>query len=89
MSWHPFQPGEAYPVDQIVRVLRDRLNLGLIIAEEAKRDMVKEFEQHLGTDLVWTPFPSWGRSPFNRNAWKRIDGSDFISPPSHARRKYA
>jgi hypothetical protein len=77
MPWHPFEPANQYPVDEIVEVLNERLPK--IKDQPAKSREIKLFEQHLGIKLIWTPFlKGWGRSPYNKNAWKRIDGTEFI-----------
>ncbi len=79
MPWHSFIPGDVYTVYEIVEKLRQRLASGHVKDVPAKQIEVDLIEHHGPADLVWTPTKSWKRSPFNCNAWRRTDGSEFVS----------
>lgn len=83
MTWKKwdFNPGESYPLSDIVAALYARLKHGDVIDRKAKEDMVQWMEQISEPKLVWSPRSrGWEASAFNRNCWRTADGKPLIAP---------
>ncbi len=83
MTWKKwgFNPGESYPLSDVVAALYARLKNGDVIDRKAKEDMVQWMEQISEPKLVWSPKSrGWEASAFNRNCWRTVDGKPLIAP---------
>lgn len=71
--------GESYSVNELLDHLWAELESGRIKDVKAKAAVLELFEKYRGERAVFRPSgKAWGRSPFNPNAWRRLDDSELI-----------
>ncbi|MBX9580693.1 MAG: hypothetical protein K2X87_10330 [Gemmataceae bacterium] len=79
MAWHHFQPGEGYPLSEVVATCERRVREGGVLAVAEKQGMVDLLRRHAPAVVVWSPFSTaWGASPFNPNCWRAEDGAAVV-----------
>jgi hypothetical protein len=77
--WHGQEAGVRYHRDKVVADCEGRIADGGVIRVEGKQRLVGQIRDHAPDTIVWTPFGrGWGRSPFNPNCWKTVDGEPVL-----------
>jgi len=73
-SWHDFQPGQQYTLQEVVSACERRIAQGGVIQGDRKQQLVDLLRKHAPSICVWSPFSTgWGASPFNPNCWQTTD----------------
>ena len=78
MAWHSFEDGSTYSRPEIIDACTRQLNQ--VKDLEGKQAILILLAKHAPSQLRWSPHGSgWGRSPFNPNCWKTLDGGPAIA----------
>jgi len=82
MSWHSFQVGENYSVEEITQKLEERINSGKVQNPEEKRFNLQSFNRVDDNQLQFQPQreQGWGASPLNPKNWTTISGVRLKKP---------
>jgi hypothetical protein len=82
MPWHPFVRNEAYPLSDVVKIIRKHINDGGFTNTESAEIRLEETEWCGHARLVWAPEDSSFRgSPLDWRSWQTINGRDIL--PGH------
>lgn len=79
MSWHNFESGQTYNLNEVVAVCEERLRTDKVTDIAGKHALVAKIESNAPSEIVWSPFSTgWGASPFNPSCWKSTTGSAIL-----------
>jgi len=79
MSWHDLEEGFEYQFEEIIPLLETRLLAGEVEDVEGKNRFIELMRSKKTESAFFQPDSGgWGRSPFNPNVWKTIEGEVFF-----------
>ena len=79
MSWHDLEDGFEYQFEDVIPLLEKRVVAGEVEDVEGKKKFIGLMKSKRSKSAFFQPDSGgWGRSPFNPNVWKTIEGEVFF-----------
>jgi hypothetical protein len=79
MSWHDLEDGFEYQFEDVIPLLEKRVVAGEVEDVEGKKKFIGLMKSKRSESAFFQPDSNgWGRSPFNPNVWKTIEGEVFF-----------